>query len=134
MTDSPTTEEILARPSDLDLIPGDHEIWDSLDHADHYDKEGRQITLRQWGKLHAVKEYIRVAENTIGPYWVSTVWIGLDHGFGAVPLIFESMVFKGTESDLDCVRYSTLEQALEGHAEMVSEVRLFADLHPPEEG
>jgi hypothetical protein len=127
MKNPPTTEEILAAPSPLDRGPIS-ELWDAFDGA-HYDREGRQISFREWGKLHAVREYIRVAEDTIGPYWVSTVWIGLNYRFGiGPPLIFESMVFKGDESDLDCVRYSTLEQALEGHARMVEEVRLFAEL------
>lgn len=125
----PTTEEILARPDPLDAIPSDDPIWDEK-RGMHYDKEGREITLREWGKLHQHVEYLRIADEHIGPYWVSTVWIGLNHCWNPdlPPLIFESMVFKGDYSDLDCIRYSTLEQALEGHARMVEEVRLFAAL------
>jgi len=127
MKNPPTTEEILAQLHPLNTLADDRllGIRDGL----HYDKEGREITFWQWGKLHDCVEYIRIADDTIGPYWVSTVWIGLNHNWGGgPPLIFESMVFKGDESDLDCVRYSTLEQALEGHARMVEEVRLFAEL------
>lgn len=54
---------------------------------------------------------------------VSTVHLGLDHSYGdGPPLIFESMIFDadgiGNEQD----RYSTEEQAREGHSAMVAEV------------
>ena len=38
----------------------------------------------------------RVAETTVGPLWVSTVFLGLDHNFGeGDPLLFETMIFDG---------------------------------------
>ena len=54
--------------------------------------------------------------------WVSTVWLGLDHQFGDGPVhIFETMVFpKGSYSEKDCERYSTREEAEEGHIKMCS--------------
>lgn len=129
MTDPPTTEELLARGS---YGPDDgDEVFDRLDLGDFYDKEGRPITMRQWGILHNCMKYLRIAETTIGPYWISTVWIGVNHGiFGPPPLIFETMVFNrdSGESDLDCRRYSTLDQALDGHARMVEEVRLIESI------
>lgn len=56
--------------------------------------------------------------------FVSTVWLGLDYSyFGEAhgPLIFETMVFpkRGEFGELDMDRYSTEEEALIGHAEMV---------------
>lgn len=66
----------------------------------------------------------RVAEDTVGQVWLSTVWLGLDHQYGdGPPLIFESMTF----SDLDgddiwhnaCWRYSTEAEALAGHKAIV---------------
>ncbi len=53
---------------------------------------------------------------------VSTVWMGLDHRFGhGAPLIFETMVFPPEGAgDLDCDRYSTEEEAIAGHARMVT--------------
>lgn len=129
MSEPPSTEEILARSDRFDEIEGDSPLWDSFDYGDHFDREGRQITLRQWCKLHDCREYVRVALDEIGPYRVSTVWLGIDHGFGGhAPIIFETMVFKEDESDLDCRRYSTLRAAQIGHAEMVTEVKLFAQL------
>lgn len=48
---------------------------------------------------------------------LSTVWLGLDHRFGGEgpPLIFETMLFmKSNKNDLQW-RYSTEEEAKEGH-------------------
>lgn len=48
---------------------------------------------------------------------VSTVFLGLDHSFGdGPPLIFETMIFDG-EHDGYQQRYSTWEDAEEGHKE-----------------
>jgi hypothetical protein len=53
---------------------------------------------------------------------VSTVFLALDHGFEAEgpPILYETMVFPPDSSDdLDCDRYSTKQEALEGHKRMV---------------
>jgi hypothetical protein len=125
VTEPPSTEELLASgtygPDDWDPL------FDRLDRGDFYDREGRSITMRQWGILHSNVAYVRVAEDKIGPYWISTVWLGVNHGIFGPPLIFETMVFGGGESH-DCVRYSSLERAQTGHRTKVSEVRLFAEL------
>jgi hypothetical protein len=55
---------------------------------------------------------------------VSTVWLGLDHGFmSSRPLIFETIVFDAVDgwSSLACRRYSTEEDAIKGHMAMVKE-------------
>lgn len=70
---------------------------------------------------------------------ISTVWIGLDHGWGERrPLIFETMVFvpqkkiftwpdgrvsEFKREEFDMVRYSTLEEARLGHKMMVKRCR-----------
>jgi len=49
---------------------------------------------------------------------VSTVWLGLDYSFGLgkKPLVFETAVFlPGSWREIDIRRYSTEEEALEGH-------------------
>ena len=54
--------------------------------------------------------------------WVSTVWLGLDHSFGAgKPMIFETTVFPktGVYGDIDMARYATQREALQGHKKMV---------------
>lgn len=97
----------------------------------YYDKDGRELGMWEWAKLFEDKEYARVAETTIkGEWWVSTVWLGLDHNFSpradAPPVIFETMVFarprtkENAGRDYYCERYETLEQARVGHLRVVS--------------
>lgn len=94
---------------------------------DWYDRQGRRISVERASELLIDLDYKRVALDEIGPYEVSTVWLGLDHGWtpGGAPLIFETMVFTaaawndpdgGVGPDLDCLRYSTEAEALAGHA------------------
>ena len=112
----------------------------------HYDREGRPITLEEWGRLHRDRTYQRIASTTIErgahSYWVSTVWLGMDHGFGeGPPVIFETMVFpawsepmKGLatllgergpslDEEEDTERYHTEAEALAGHERMVEKWR-----------
>jgi hypothetical protein len=98
--------------------------------SDYYDRDGRRLTLTQWAELHSNGDYVRVAFTTVGQYDVSTVWLGLDHGWNthrgdALPIIFETMVFDGDEDNYDraCVRYSTEAEARKGHEEMVTLIR-----------
>jgi hypothetical protein len=51
---------------------------------------------------------------------VSTVFLGVDHGFGdGLPLLWETMVRRGNEW-CEQWRYSTRAQALKGHAAVVA--------------
>lgn len=54
---------------------------------------------------------------------VSTVFLGLDHGFhptdGGTPILFETMIFGG-EHDQYQERYATWEEAEEGHKRAVA--------------
>ncbi len=89
-----------------------------------YDKQGNPITSEEWGRiLQDDPAYKRVAETTLpNKVRVSTVWLGLNHGWEpGEKLIFETMVFRDGSSD-ECERYSTLEEALEGHERMVKKV------------
>jgi hypothetical protein len=53
---------------------------------------------------------------------VSTVFLGLDMNvFGGPPYLFETMVFVNGCAE-DCDRYSTWEEAEEGHANKVAEI------------
>lgn len=75
----------------------------------------------EWGKdLMNPKIKIVKQETLPNGYWVSTVWLGLDHRWGkGQPLIFETMVFYQGESDLDMQRYSTEAEAIVGHKALV---------------
>jgi hypothetical protein len=92
----------------------------------YYDRKGNPISdvTGEWGKLFRDPKYKRVASTLLPDgKWVSTVWLGLDHGYGeGPPLIFETMVFPSEEimSELDAERYSTEAEAVAGHARMVA--------------
>ena len=102
----------------------------------YFNRKGERITQAEWiaavgdERRHDFETYRRVAETDIGPYWVSTVWLGLDHNFSSKgpPLIFETMVFPGESDPLgigeDCWRYSTEAAAHRGHDERVHEIEV----------
>lgn len=95
--------------------------------GDFYGLDGEPITMEQWGGLYENDENdsrrIGLTEFP-GGVWISTVHLGIDHQFGdGPPLIFETMVFgpeEGYAQELDMERYSTKEQAAEGHQRMVT--------------
>lgn len=94
----------------------------------HWDRDGIPMSLMEWSTF-ANNDYKRVAEDTIGPCWVSTVWMGIDYSFGSgPPLIFETMIFRADsdgrphcwEEPFDFqYRYCTETEALAGHAKVV---------------
>lgn len=88
----------------------------------HYDRDGDPITFGEWAALiESGEQYRRVAETTVetqfGKFWVSTVWLGIDHSLGARrPLIFETMIQRGRDNEwLGPVRYQTEAEAKVGH-------------------
>jgi hypothetical protein len=57
-----------------------------------------------------------------GDVRVSTIFLGLDHGFGrGPPLLFETMAFIG-HADAGCERYRSWADAEAGHARWVQQV------------
>jgi len=63
-----------------------------------------------------------VAKTEIGGVLISTVFLGLDHNWlGGPPLLFETMVFGG-KLDQEQERYSTWDEAEEGHKQMIERV------------
>lgn len=95
-----------------------------------YDREGQRISMARWTELFEDPDYRVVAQELVADrWWVSTVWLGLDHGFDmtAAPIIFETMVFDhGRDAegaarfhDLEQERYSTETDARLGHERMV---------------
>jgi hypothetical protein len=106
-------------------------------HSPYFDRQGQRINLARWVELYEGYDYRRVAETTVEPYWISTVWLGIDHGWGeASPLIFETMVFAPDDTELgpeiECRRYGTEAAALAGHEETVVLVRATC-VFPPDE-
>jgi hypothetical protein len=109
----------------------------TLASVDCYDRDGNPISLAEWGALRDDPEYRTLARDEPDGYLVSTVWLGLDHGWGlGIPVIFETMVFapatpesraresrwygepSESEYDFDGIyqdRYATEAGALAGH-------------------
>jgi len=91
--------------------------------SEFYDRQGRSMTLIAWAE--SFENNRQVALTILGDGTrISTIWLGVDHGrhFGHdAPLIFETMVFHSEKkyTDIDCQRYSTEAEAIDGHARMV---------------
>ena len=106
----------------------------------YFDKQGREISLRQWSRLRdGTTLYYRVAETMLGEIWVSTVWIGISIRLMPGPPgdLFETMAFDHRVSSAEdgaaefpdfTRRYSTEQDALDGHQEVVAEVGIYLDL------
>lgn len=94
--------------------------------AEHYILEGHEpvpADLMTWARWFENATNRRVAETHVGDMRISTVFLGLDHNFaGGPPLLFESLVFDGT-LDGEMERYTTWEEAEEGHTRLVNRVR-----------
>lgn len=102
-----------------------------------FDKQGNKIKYEEWARLKLqTPGYFRIGLDTVGPYKVSTVWLGHNHRFGGEgpPIIFETMVFLADEwdngrteeryiGDIDLVRYCTEEEAKQGHEDMCTLIR-----------
>ena len=102
----------------------------------YYGRDGHELHMRNAMQLMADPKYKQVASDKVGPYLVSTVWLGLNHNWSSQgpPLIFETMVFTEIEADDDseenyqmeypmadyCRRYATEEEALMGHSEVMA--------------
>lgn len=134
------------------IPPEIREIFERIDDLDkrsrihHYKLVGREIVevdqLLEWVRWFETADR-QVAETEIGEFRVSTVFLGIDHGYGDrdAPVLFETMVFgEPVETDffgkrrmsretLDYQpRYCTYDEAEEGHRAMCDEItRLLAN-------
>jgi hypothetical protein len=85
--------------------------------------DGRTPEVAEPGE-YSYKAGWHVAKTKVGDAEVSTVFLGLDHGWevDAPPILFETMVFGGV-LDQEQVRYATWAEAESGHAAMVARVK-----------
>lgn len=97
-----------------------------------FDRSGNPIDLHEWSDLHMDRSNIIVQRTYLHGCLVSTVWLGVDHGFGTGPLlIFETMVFnrrrrkhgRPWSPDQWQCRYSTEAQARLGHERVANRIR-----------
>ncbi len=81
------------------------------------------VSFKEW-IFQDKKESWRVGLTDCGNnVTVSTVFLGLNHNWGdGEPLLYETMVFGGKLHN-EMERYSTVEQAREGHERMVQRVK-----------
>ena len=83
----------------------------------------------QWGMWMETANR-HVAQTDVGPLHVSTVFLGVDHGFSsnpdAPPILFETMIFGDDTDGLDhyCDRYASWDEAERGHAAAVEAARV----------
>jgi hypothetical protein len=77
----------------------------------------------EWAKWFEKIDRRRVGRDEFGDVSVSTVFLGVDYGFGGgPPILFETMVFGGA-LDGEIERYSTWDEAVEGHKKMIERVK-----------
>jgi hypothetical protein len=96
-------------------------------------RETQAVDAAGWSAWRAKSEDWRIDKTDIGTgdVWVSTVFLGLDHGHSedGPPVLFESMVFGG-DYDQHCWRYTSYVAAQAGHTRIV--VDLTAGVDPYE--
>lgn len=82
--------------------------------------------LLRWGQMLEHESRV-VKQEYVGPFFISTVFLGIDHGWGfqEKPILFESMVF-GAKNEY-MLRYPTWDEAEEGHRIIAGNVRLDYD-------
>ena len=94
-------------------------MWYLLDENNQpYPVEIKELTTENTSKNKVVQQ-----DTLPNGKFVSTVFLGLDHGFsgrnkpGYKPVLWETMVFPDDESGADeyMERYTSYEDALEGH-------------------
>ena len=102
-------------------------------HAILKNKRVVPCTFLEWAEWSNEDPERRIIKRTYlhdNAFMVSTVFLGLNHGFGGVPLWFETMIFpknaeviKGTpfESEVDFfqTRARTYSQSLKGHQQAI---------------
>ena len=90
---------------------------------DRYILDGRmpvpEPDLIRWAVWYEDPDDRRVAKDERDGVQVSTVFLGLDHGWGdGPPILFETMIFGGPHNKYQ-ERYATWEEAEAGHARAV---------------
>lgn len=78
----------------------------------------------KWGAWYETGDR-RVKMDIVGDYCISTIFLGLDYGWGWKdrPIIWETMVFKGEESLWFDRCGGSREQAEAMHAKMIEQVK-----------
>lgn len=91
------------------------------------DRVAVEADMRTWATFFEDRSNRRVASTYVDHVWISTVFLGIDHGFPEnplAPLIFETMVFNAPTDFAEeyCERYGTWNEAVAGHQGVLREV------------
>ncbi len=98
----------------------------------HYRLDGKKLvecSLMEWARsMDSPERIMRVTylnvfldDYRLADVRVSTVFLGINHGYGEKPLYFETMVFGGVSDSL-CVRAPTYDDALANHEHVLNKV------------
>lgn len=72
-----------------------------------------------YGRTNGIPNRNIKVTNITDDVFISTVFLGLDHGFGnPIPIVFETLVFGGP-LDNEGARYSFYQEAIEGHEHFI---------------
>lgn len=104
------------------------------------DKQHRVIRAdaHEWSLFFSDFSKRQLAETITSLYRISTVFLGIDHGWGkGPPIVFETMAFELAETevkfsdgqkfitheDFETARYSSWDDAMAGHRAMVRRIK-----------
>jgi hypothetical protein len=134
-------EEFSPDPRERDFVAEfrEEEVVRHVDNRFYILDENHQLVpagdLIKWANFFENNSARRVGRTKINGLVVSTVFLGIDHSFGGYgpPLFFETMIFRGTPNaeiekiqrafDQYQTRYSTWDEALAGHNQIVTIIR-----------
>lgn len=105
--------------TDLDFLNEHHGCY-LLDE----NKNPIPCTIAEWGTFLEDRHNRKVAFSELGDIHISTVFLGLDHScWEGRPIVFETMIFDKSGDDIwrDIYmdRYSTWDEALDGHQKAI---------------
>jgi hypothetical protein len=87
-----------------------------------------EVGIEEWGRWFQDHNAERIiGSDTVGEENVSTVFLGIDHGYltygkDHIPVLFETMIFGG-EHDQWCERWRSWDEARMGHLKTVLKLR-----------
>ncbi len=99
----------------------------------YYDRAGVSISRLEWMDKFSNKEYMSVCSTFVGSIYISTTWLGINHGLGfdGPPLIFETMVFGYSDEEDFMKRHVNEESARLYHYKAVQHLIDIQALTPP---
>ncbi len=129
MTKDPKDDALVALLKDLraPLAQFRKEI-EATGNARYYCLDGHTpvpcFNVLEWAVWFESADSKRIVQQTqVGEYWISTVFLGLNHRLApGIPILFETIVFIGKKSS-DMERYCTWDEALAGHVRICAALK-----------